>query len=332
MAKRASWKETLVGTCILLVLCGIAVGVLYEHARLNPPAGFAPAANPTPAVEVSKPSEGPQPAEFLVETVEPLSPPEIFNAENLSDKIDGKAEKYLPAGFAGMACQRFRLRADASAWFEAFLYDMSGPKNAYAVFSTQRREKARDVDFAPNAYRSGNSVFFAHGRYYVELIAAGDAPPLGEAMLAYAKMFVAKVPAEAVEQSEPGMFPPDGLRKDSIALLAADAFGCDRLTNIYTAEYQRGGKTLTAFLSRKASPKEASELAEAYRKMLLMMGAKALPAPPGAPDARAVELFGSVEIIFTRGNLLAGVHEAPDAAAAADLAALLSRRLTEPSK
>jgi len=39
----------------------------------------------------------------------PLAPVQSFGPDNLSDKIDGKAELYLSAGFARMSCRSFNV-------------------------------------------------------------------------------------------------------------------------------------------------------------------------------------------------------------------------------
>ncbi|MBF0233028.1 MAG: hypothetical protein HQK65_08315, partial [Desulfamplus sp.] len=42
----------------------------------------------------------------LVAPFEPMSALESFNADTLSEKINGKAELYLPSGFKNLTCQR----------------------------------------------------------------------------------------------------------------------------------------------------------------------------------------------------------------------------------
>ena len=102
----------------------------------------------------------------------PLTLPESFDAQNLSDKINGKAELYLSAGFVGLNSQRFKDKKDASLWIEAYLYDMGNGQNAFSVFSAQRREGAAKLDLAQYAYRTSNARFLVHGRFYIEIIAS----------------------------------------------------------------------------------------------------------------------------------------------------------------
>src|SRR4030042_753717 len=106
------------------------------------------------------------------EGFEPMSDLETFDQATLSDKIDGKADAYLEAGFIRLTARRFISRSNPEVWFEFFLYDMEFPRNAFSVYSNQKREDVIDQDFAGFAYSTENAVFFAHGRYYVEILGA----------------------------------------------------------------------------------------------------------------------------------------------------------------
>jgi hypothetical protein len=263
-----------------------------------------------------------------------LTKPERFSAETLSDKIDGKAPLYLSAGFRDLRTQRASVGGDSGQWFEIFVYDMGEPRNAYAVFSEQRRASAEPLAFVENAYRTSNGVYFTHGAYYVEIVAA---PPAAEqtepARLAFARRFVGETQVEAAELGERELLPEKGLDPDSITLQPANVFGFGELDNVFTADYRLGGETVTAFLSRRESPAEADRLAEAYAGFLTDMLGGAPVDPAEAPEgATVVELFGTYEVVFARGALLAGVHEAPSRQAAVELARRLYAALQEASR
>ena len=99
----------------------------------------------------------------------PMSPAESFGPDNLYDKIDGRADLYLTAGFVNLRCQRFAERADRQGWMEVYVYDMGNADNAFTVYSKQKRPGAAEL--AALAYQTSNSLYFVHGRYYVEIVA-----------------------------------------------------------------------------------------------------------------------------------------------------------------
>jgi hypothetical protein len=77
-----------------------------------------------------------------------LSEAEIYTPENLYEKIDGKAPLYIESGFVKLFTQRFVSQNDDGLWFELFLFDMAAAKNAFSVYSVQKRADAPLFAFA----------------------------------------------------------------------------------------------------------------------------------------------------------------------------------------
>jgi hypothetical protein len=206
---------------------------------------------------------------------------------------------------------------------------MGSGRNAFAVFSAQRRENAESLAVTRHAYRSPNAIFLVQGRYYVELIASEASVEAMQPLEELAEAFVRNTPAEAVTIAEQDLFPPQDLDRDSIALVASDAFGFDRLNQVYTAEYRRNDATLMAYLSRRETAGEAEALAAAYEKFLLEFGGRELEQQLPIRNARLVEILDTYEVIFAYGPFVAGVREAVTPEQAAELAAQLVHQMHE---
>ena len=157
--------ERWVGFVILLCLAGIAVGVFLKQLSFNPAVLVATAAAPAaPKPVASAPNES---LPTLPPELSAFSAPETFTADNLYDKVDGKADLYLTAGFVGLQCQRLALKATNDVWMEWFVYDMGTLPQAFSVFSLQRRAEAQALDLTEFAYQTQNALFFVCGRCYV---------------------------------------------------------------------------------------------------------------------------------------------------------------------
>jgi hypothetical protein len=246
----------------------------------------------------------------LPEGIKPLGATEIFDARNLSDKINGKAELYLSAGFTGLVSQRFMDNRTTDLWMEVFVYDMGNSQNAFSVFSAQRRKDVATLGLTPYGYRTSNAVFLIHGRYYVEIIASKGSEDALEPLTIMAETFIRNTPAEAAKVKETILFPKEKLVKDSIVLISSDAFGFDGYKMIYTAEYEFDDHRLMAYLSHRSSPKEAKELASNYAKFLLAFGGQDIKAELSIKDARLIKIVDTYEIVFFHDSYLAGVREA----------------------
>lgn len=354
--------ERLLSLGVLALLCALSAWLVAGRARLNPavevalraPALKAEGTAAASAAPAEAQAEGPsaegaktatqpgtQPGTLAgllpdeIPGLKPLAKAEAFTPATLSDKIDGKAELYLAAGFSGMACRSYQAGQTAGgARLDVYLYRMKTPDAAFAVFSGQRRPGAAQTPLAKNGYLTENALFFTHGADYVEVIAdrAGAKPAL-EALAKGVLAGLGAGPEQTKAGAAPGdlqpgdLFPKAGLKADSLRLTVADAFGFQGFANVYTADYEAGAGSGTAFLSRRKDASEARKWAESYRRFLTDNG-YAVQTPGGSPAGAVVlAMEGSVEILLVRGNVLAGVHDAPDLAGALKLANALDAAL-----
>jgi len=333
MARRkakASAAQRFTGYGILAVLGLITVWLLLQQSRFNPAVNVALRA-PLLGKPQAASSQAAATAALLpeVEGFTPLAPSESFGPETLSDKINGKAELYLSAGFKEMSCRKFGLGAAGQAYVEVFIYDMGAPANAFAVFSSQRRPDSKVSTLTANAYSTANALFFVQGRFYVEMVADRVSEALQNSLQTYARAFLAKLPAEGgtKEPDVKALFPKEGLEADTVRLCAADSFGCEGLNSIFTGEYSLKSGKVTAFLARRDTAEAAQAEARRYLDFLAANGYQKVAAPGAATDFQVLALDNSFEIVFVQDKIVAGVHDATSAEAALELAAKLKKEL-----
>jgi len=332
--RQTTKEETILSLLFLAFLVAIFLVILSVQSRFNPAVeNFAPKNIGTEASNTNEPADNLSiPLSAGIKT---MSPPESFTPDTLSNKINGKAELYLSAGFVQLQAQRFRPIDDPEAWFEVFVYDMGTPSNAFAVYSTQRRKDVEKLPLAQHAYRTASALFFITGRHYVEMIAATRGEAVPPMLIALAKEYLGHVQEDGqteADASDPkSVFPTEGLIADSIALIAKDAFGFSRLDQVYTAQYRGPDMEMSLFISLRPSSKEAKTLAEAYRDFLIQFGGTEVTGPESSPLAGLfiIRIMDAHELIFSRGPYLAGVHMADDIAAAGKLAVKMDRKLAE---
>lgn len=252
-------------------------------------------------------------SQFATETLAPMQGAENFGPETLADKINGKAELYLSAGFLGLTSQRFALHDDPESWMEAFVYDMGTPKHAFAVYSLQRRAEAEPLALTPFSYRTANALFFVHGKFYIEVVASVLSDPMTRAMASFGERFVEKIPGRADAIEETMRFPREDMIDGSIALLISDAFGFEGLDNVFTARYRVQGQEVTAFLSERKDDREALRLVQAYRDFLVSNGGTEAPEQASeavkVTDTVTIRIFGDLELFFSCGRYMAGVRD-----------------------
>ena len=313
--------ERVVGFGVLVVLAAIALGIYTVQVRFNP------AVNARQALSESATAADPLAlADLAPAEIQPLSPPERFDPDTLSDKINGKAELYFSAGFRSLKAQRFVMAIDPALWFEMFVYDMGTARNAFSVFSMQRRGDLEAGGPTPFAYATPNGRFLAHGRYYVELVGAEASDSLMTATEAMAAAFVDRIGADAANVTEMALFPDHGRVPGSRSLVASDAFGITGFNQVFTAQYQHNGAGIIAYVARRESAASARSTAETVRDFYLEFGGTSLDGPEGVA---VIDILDTIEAVLHRGRYVIGVHEAPDRETALDLTERIRKKLQE---
>jgi len=357
-------KSSIIGMTIIALLMAIATVIFRQQFHYNPAVTALSATlfssgsplsarsglssqlssqNGNEAVSTGNSvSGGLEPIVRPVKPIEPMSPLESFNELTLSDKIDGKAELYIPSGFKSLICQRFKAGKASDLWIELFIYDMGLADNAFSVFSRQRREGATPLSIGTYGYQTENALFIVHGHFYLEIIASSPSADALKWMADLSRAFIEDHPdlAPKRQMALPDLFPSEEsdikeaeprqdqitLDRESITLITSDVFGFDQLDQVYTAAYLVNGASMVAFISKRDSSEAAQKLAAEYAAFLKSFGGKLIDS--GDKNVHGIEIMDTIELIFSQGQYLAGVREAESMAAAKILVSKIEKSIS----
>jgi hypothetical protein len=325
---RVKHLESVISICLLVVLFLIGAGVFIKQFNYN--------ANQHGiqqlGVSLISIGAGLAPAGFGM-----LSKVEVYNADNLYEKINGKAPLYIESGFKELSTQRFVKTGDPNLWMELYVYDMGNIKNAFSVYSVQKRAESEAFPSmqlgTPQsgnsfAYKTSNALYFVHGKYYIEIVGSSESRELSKAIEETSQKLKSNLAAGAnASIAELAFFPQENLVPDSFKLYLVSTFGCEKLTDVFTARYKSGEKTITAFIGKRADSKEAEAMAESYRKFLIENGATIKSTTNKTIEGKVVDFYGTTEIVFTVGPFVAGIHEAENQERAEKIAEILIGKL-----
>jgi hypothetical protein len=300
-------SHTIISYIIILALVVIFIAILIKQKHY-----YVPNASIAEKNAVVNQSAGPKTSAWLSEQLlgddfKPANDVENYNSEKLYEKIDGKADLYLQNGFVSLQCRRYSSKSSEQNWAEVYVYDMARTKNAFVVYSGQKRTGRLPLVWAQFGYKTTDSIYIAAGNFYFEIILSADSNGLLQAAEVGAKQLAAlasKVPSEPFAI---GFFPQDNLVTDSYRLIGKDAFGCEGMDNIFTATYHIDGNDLTAYIADMNDDNSSQVLFEKYHKFLIENGGKEL-ANTALPGSKAVELFGTTDILFQYKNYFAGIR------------------------
>jgi hypothetical protein len=368
----------------------------------NPAAGIAPTATspgiaPAPiATAVAAPGNGlgaieieselaavPEPQRKLAGML-PLSglPPEwtlgkpgdrhleTFNADNLYEKIDGRAESFIQYGVKGMAYTFYHPTGDPSNELQLYVFEMADSLKALGKYGSEKPEEFQTVAVGDAGYTSAGSLLFYLGRYYIQIVSTKDDPKFAAFALALAKRVAGEqktgagpaspgavatgaaraattpgVPSPEGTNAAPAAAPPKQETKEVspatfFALLPAvgrdgdakyvaqDVFGYSFLSDVFMADYKEKDVSWQGFLRPYRDADEAKAVLEKYKAGVKKDGAeiKTLKAD-GADEMVQSSNIGLVDVIFRKGNCLAGANGATSAAPAESFARALAKSL-----
>lgn len=278
-------------------------------AALQSPDGHEPA--PTPARASTAKN---QPIEIPGAT--PMGDTEYYSADNLYEKIDGRAPAYLEFGFQQLRSRSFAEPADKGSYVDVYEYRMDSPVNAFGIFALERDPAGKPLDFAPDGYSGEMGYFFRQGNCYVQVIASDQKPATLDLAKSVAGQLAKSIPADDAGLGARRNLPAQGMIPGSLAYTQDNAQGQAFLKEVFQATYGFEGKKLTFFLM-VTTPEAAAKAWESYLAFSGRYGGKAeaLPEFSGAKIFQATN-FGKSKIIYQRGGELGGVIDAQDPVAA----------------
>ena len=105
---------------------------------------------------------------------------ETFNADNLFEKIDGRAESFVQYDVKGMAYASFHPTGDDSADVQVYIFEMGGTLKALGKYGSEKPDGSKRMPIGSEGYSSAGSTLFYAGPYYTQIVSTGttrSSPP-----------------------------------------------------------------------------------------------------------------------------------------------------------
>jgi hypothetical protein len=302
---------------------------------------------------------------------------ESFNADNLYEKIDGRAESFIQYGVKGMAYAFYHPSGDPSNELQLYVFEMADPLKALGKYGSEKPDEFEPVAIGTEGYSTAGSILFYSGRYYTQIVATQDDPKFTAFALKLAKQVAASQnPASLTLQTSSGantpvstvtpataqspadsptpaslskvptgvtaakavggevspatffaLLPVKGRQGDP-KYVAQDVFGYSFFTDVFMADYKDGNVAWQGFLRPYRDANQAKAILEKYIDSVKRDGAKvnALTAE-GADEIVVSSNIGLIDVVFRKGNTLAGANGATSAQPAEAFARALAKAL-----
>jgi hypothetical protein len=259
---------------------------------------------------------------------------ETFNADNLFEKIDGRAESFIQYNVKGMAYTYYHPEGDEGSEAQLYIFEMADPLKAFGKFGSEKPDGAAAIPVGTEGYISAGSTFFFLGKYYTQIVTTKDDAKLAAFSLDIAKKVAASIKAAGGgKNADAAAGKAQASLEDLFSLLPAvsnrstpkyvtqDVFGYSFLTDVFLADYKEGEIQWQGFLRPYESPEAAKAVFEKYQTEVKRDGAQIKKvSAPGADEMIVATNIGLIDAIFLKGNVLGGVNGSTDAAKAESFA------------
>ena len=249
---------------------------------------------------------------------------ETFNADNLFEKIDGRAESFTQNNVVGMAYTSYHPVGDDSNEIQVYIFefDHSKPFRAQSKYNSEKPEKSDPVKVGTEGYSAAGSLLFYADPYYTQIVSTKDDKQFADISLELAKRIAVKqVPEggskpgsmQALQDAIYALF-PKGQNRGAPTFASADVFGYSFLSDVFMADYKEEGVTWQGFLRPFVNEDEAKAVFEKYVAAAKQNGGnpKMLTAE-GADQMFLSSSIGLVDVIFRKGNVIGGANGVNDA-------------------
>jgi hypothetical protein len=190
---------------------------------------------------------------------------EVFNPDNLYERINGAAPLFLENNFREMTSLVYTQGED---YITIQAYRHATPEDAFGMYASER---SPDMTFyqgiGGEAQGDGYGLFFFSGNVYVKMSASNKSDAITSAFKEIAKGLASKIDAAAA--GYPAIFnsfPEKGLIAHSQAYTTANYIGHEFLKPVYTANYKWNETELQVFVIDAKTSKGAKKILTDYFK------------------------------------------------------------------
>ena len=192
-----------------------------------------------------------------------LSPDmEIFNRDNLYERIDGAAPLFLENNFQEMTSIVY---TNGDDYITIQVYRHATPEDAFGMYASER---SPDMTFYPGiggeAQGDGYGLYFFTGSIYVKMSANNESERNTAVMKEISAGFTGKIEQDNAYPLVINSFPKEGQIPHSAAYITQNYIGHEFLKPVFTVNYELSGKKFQAFVIDAKTAENVKQILSDY--------------------------------------------------------------------
>ena len=241
--------------------------------------------------------------------------PEVFNPENLYDRINGGADAFLACNFVEMTTVNYT-KNNSEYYITLQMYRHASPADAFCIYSAERSADSEFLNIGTEGYREPAVLYFLSGSVYVKMQTHDKSEETAAVMEKIARHLAEKIDASPAFPALSTIFPKENKEPYSEVHILQSFIGHRFLHSAYRATYKKDGKEYYLFVMDGSTKEGALKMLNDYLNFT-----KQQITPKEGEMLTITDRYNGDVLLQWQGQYLLGVLN--DEGATIDVAALL---------
>ena len=191
---------------------------------------------------------------------------EIFNSDNLFNRINGAAPGYILFGFNELTAFEYIKsgEGDNPPYISVQVYRHDTAEDAFGIYASERPSKTDFLTVGAEGYQEGSILNFFVDRLYVKIESPYENDGIAKAVRQIAQELGRNVNSQPVFPKELQNFPAENKIARSEMYIPSGFLGHEFLNSAFTANYEVSGKRYQLFVIDAGSVEQAKATLNRY--------------------------------------------------------------------
>ncbi|MDR1330583.1 MAG: hypothetical protein LBK07_00580 [Tannerella sp.] len=185
---------------------------------------------------------------------------EVFDPDNLFDRINGAAPLFIENNFVEMTSLEYK-KGDDYITIQAYRHATS--EDAFGMYASERSDELAHFDIGGEAQGDAKDLFFFAGSIYVKMW-SNSSDDVEAALHAIGKGLAGRIDGGATYPVVARQFPAKGKRAWSESYVTKGYIGHEFLKSVYVAKYESEGQPFQLFVVDGKTKDGARKVLDSY--------------------------------------------------------------------
>ena len=185
---------------------------------------------------------------------------EIFNPDNLFDRINGADPLFIENNFREMTAMEY---TKGNEYITIQAYRHATKEDAFGMYASERSTDLKHFSVGGEAQGNGSSFYFFAGNIYVKM-SANSSDDLEQTLQSIAEGFAKKIDSEAGYPTIIKAFPEEGKISYTETYITSNYIGHDFLNKVFTVQYKESDSKFQAFVINSETKESARDILNKY--------------------------------------------------------------------